>query len=118
MAATVMTVEFGTFHRYSSLEENSEGFFVQFFEQIQKLTEHYVNYDIFASNNHILNKHIYKLASSFMHAKQKLNEGIFEFFICKLAINFYLKINLVQKILSNAPLIPRMINKCFIVNVA
>ena len=35
MAATVMTVEFGTIHHYSSLEENYE-----------KLTEHYVNYDI------------------------------------------------------------------------
>ena len=26
-----MTVEFGTIHQYSSLEENSEAFFVQFF---------------------------------------------------------------------------------------
>ena len=26
MAATVMTVEFGTSHQYSSLEENSEGY--------------------------------------------------------------------------------------------
>ena len=33
MAATVMTVEFGTIHIYSSLEENSEALFVQFFEQ-------------------------------------------------------------------------------------
>ena len=47
MAATVMTVEFGTIHHYSSLEENSEPCLqVQFFEQIQNLTEHYVNYDI------------------------------------------------------------------------
>ena len=30
MAATVMTVEFGTFHHYSSLEENSEGFLYSF----------------------------------------------------------------------------------------
>ena len=42
MAASVMTVEFGTIHHYSCLEENS----AQFFEQVQKLTEHYVNYDI------------------------------------------------------------------------
>ena len=41
-----MTVEFGTIHPYSSLEKNSEVFFVQFFGQIQKLTEHYVNCDI------------------------------------------------------------------------
>ena len=47
MAATVMTVEFGTIHHYSSLEGNFEAFSVQLFEQIQKLTEHYVNYDIF-----------------------------------------------------------------------
>ena len=46
MAATVMTVEFGTVHHYSSLEEKFWSFFVQFFELIQKLTEHYVNYDI------------------------------------------------------------------------
>ena len=30
MAATVMTVEFGTIHHYSSLEENSEACQVQF----------------------------------------------------------------------------------------
>ena len=46
MAATVMTVEFGTSHNYFSLEENSEAWVVQFFEQIQNLTEHFVNYDI------------------------------------------------------------------------
>ena len=48
MAATVMTVEFGTIHHYSysSLEENCEACFMQFFEQIQKFTEHYENYDI------------------------------------------------------------------------
>ena len=46
MAATVITVEFGTIHHYSSLEECS--LFVQFFEQIQKLTGIYVNYDILA----------------------------------------------------------------------
>ena len=38
MVATVMTVEFGTIHHYSSLEENSEACFEQFYEQIQKLT--------------------------------------------------------------------------------
>ena len=38
MAATVMAVEFGTINLYSSLEENSKACFVQFFEQIQKLT--------------------------------------------------------------------------------
>ena len=43
MAATVMTVEFGTIHHYSSLEWS---LFVQCFEQIQKLTEQYVNFDI------------------------------------------------------------------------
>ena len=35
MAATVMTVEFGTSHHYSSLEENSEACLLQFFEKIQ-----------------------------------------------------------------------------------
>ena len=46
MAATVMTVEFGTIHHYSSLEV--WGLFVQFFDfgQIQKLTEYYVNWHI------------------------------------------------------------------------
>ena len=46
MAATVMTVEFGTIHHYSSLEENSEACLCRFFEQIQNLTGNYVNYDI------------------------------------------------------------------------
>ena len=46
MAAIVMTAEFGNVRHVSSLEENSEAFFVQVFEQIQKLTEHYVNHDI------------------------------------------------------------------------
>ena len=43
VAATVMTVEFGTSHHYSRILKLQ---FVQFFEQIQKLTEHFVNYDI------------------------------------------------------------------------
>ena len=39
-----MTVDFGTIHLYTSLEENSEAcLHVQFFEQIQNLTQHYVN---------------------------------------------------------------------------
>ena len=87
MAATVMTVEFCTIHHYSSLEENSEALFVQFFEQIQKLTEHYVNYGILIWNNRVLNsKMIYKLASSTLYACltkimiSSLFEGIFEFF--------------------------------------
>ena len=46
MAAIVMTVEFGTIHHFSSLEEKFWSLFVQFFEQAQTLTEHYVNYDI------------------------------------------------------------------------
>ena len=46
MAATVMTVEFGTIHYYSSLEENSEACLYSFFGQIQKLTEHCLNCDI------------------------------------------------------------------------
>ena len=37
MAATVMTVEFGTIHHYSSLEKNSEACLCSFFEQVQKL---------------------------------------------------------------------------------
>ena len=46
VAVTVMTVEFGTIQLYSSLEENSEACFVQFFGQIQKLTGQFVNCDI------------------------------------------------------------------------
>ena len=42
MAATVMTVEFGTIHLYSSLKKNS----VSALGQIQKSTEYYVNCDI------------------------------------------------------------------------
>ena len=57
MAATVMTIGFGTIHHYSSLEENSETF-VQFFEQIQQLTEQYVNYDRLVSNKHVLNSNM------------------------------------------------------------
>ena len=39
MAATIMTVEFGTIHSYPSLEEILK-LVMQFFEQIQKLTKH------------------------------------------------------------------------------
>ena len=46
MVATVMTVEFGTILHYSSLVEKFWSLFVQFFEQVQTLTEHYVDYDI------------------------------------------------------------------------
>ena len=46
MAATVMTAEFDTIYHYSSLEEKFWSLFVQFFEQVQILTEHYVDYDI------------------------------------------------------------------------
>ena len=44
MAAIVMTVEFGTIHHYSSLEENSKACLCSSLN-IQKLTEHYVNYE-------------------------------------------------------------------------
>ena len=55
MAATVMIVEFGDSHHNSSLEENSEAFFVEFFEQMQKLTDQYVSYDFLAKNNRYKN---------------------------------------------------------------
>ena len=38
IATSVMTVEFGTIHHYSSREEISEAYLCSFFEQIQKLT--------------------------------------------------------------------------------
>ena len=46
MAATVMTVEFGTIHHYSSLEENSEACLFSSLNRYKKVTQHYVNYDI------------------------------------------------------------------------
>ena len=46
MAATVMTVEFGTIHHYSSVEEHSEATLCSSLNRIQKLTEQNVNYDI------------------------------------------------------------------------
>ena len=46
MATTVMTVEFGTIPPLFLSGGEFWSCFVQFFEQIQKLTEHYVNYDI------------------------------------------------------------------------
>ena len=46
MAATVMTVEFGTIHHYSSLEENSEACLCSSLNRYKKLIEYYVNDDI------------------------------------------------------------------------
>ena len=53
-----MTVEFGTIHHFSSPVGKFWGSFVQFFEQILKLTEHYVNYDILVQNNLVLNSNV------------------------------------------------------------
>ena len=47
MAAIVMTVEFGTIHHYSSLEENSEACLYNGCLDKYKLTKHCVNCDIF-----------------------------------------------------------------------
>ena len=44
MAATVMTVEFGTIHHYSSLEENSE--ICLYSSRVQIVIEHCVNYNM------------------------------------------------------------------------
>ena len=46
MAATVLTVEFGTIHHYSGLDENSEACLCSFLNRYKKITEHYVNSDI------------------------------------------------------------------------
>ena len=46
MVATVMTVEFGTIHHYSSLEGKSEACLCSSLNRYKKLTEHYVNYGI------------------------------------------------------------------------
>ena len=46
MVATAMTGEFGTIHHYYESARKFWSLFLQFFEQIHKLTEHYVNYDI------------------------------------------------------------------------
>ena len=53
MAATIMTVEFGTIHHYSSLEKYSEACFCSSLNKYKKLTQHYVNYDILVENNHV-----------------------------------------------------------------
>ena len=45
MAATVITVKFGTIHLYSSLEQNSEACLCNSLD-IQKLTENYVLWHI------------------------------------------------------------------------
>ena len=44
MAATVMTVEFGTIHHYSSLEENPEAYLHRSLNRYK--TEHHVKYGI------------------------------------------------------------------------
>ena len=46
MAATAMTVEFGTIYHYSSLAENSEICLWSSLNRFKKFIEHYVNYDI------------------------------------------------------------------------
>ena len=46
MAATVMTVEFGTFHHYSSLEDNADACLCSSLNRYKNITEYYVNYDI------------------------------------------------------------------------
>ena len=46
MAATVMTVEFGTVHRYSSLEENSEASLCSFWTETKINWTLNVNYGI------------------------------------------------------------------------
>ena len=58
MAATVMTVEFGTSYHYSSLKENSEACVCSSLKQIQQLNEHFVNCDILVKNNHVLNSNM------------------------------------------------------------
>ena len=50
MATTVTTVEFGTIHHYSSLEENSKAFCPVLgtdTKKKKKKNQRYVNYDIF-----------------------------------------------------------------------
>ena len=46
MAATVMTVEFGTIHHYSSLEENSEACLCSSLNKYKKFLNINVSYDI------------------------------------------------------------------------
>ena len=46
MAATAMTVKFGTIHHNSSLQENSEACLRSSLNRYRKSTEHYVKYDI------------------------------------------------------------------------
>ena len=58
MTATLMTVEFGAIHHYCSLEENSDACLCSSFNRYKKLTEQYVNYDIFVWNNHVLNSNM------------------------------------------------------------
>ena len=59
MTATVMTVEFGTIYRYSSLEEHFVKACLRIsFEQIKRLTEHYVDNDILIQNKPVLNSNM------------------------------------------------------------
>ena len=46
MAVTVMTVEFGTFHHHSSLEENLKLVCCSSLNRYNRITEHDVNCDI------------------------------------------------------------------------
>ena len=48
MTATVMTVEFGTIHHYSSLEENSKACLCSSLNKYKNLLNINVNYDILA----------------------------------------------------------------------
>ena len=58
MAATVMTVEFGTIQHYSSLV--SEACVTQFFGVWidENLTENYINCDILIQNKHVINSNM------------------------------------------------------------
>ena len=117
MAATVMTVEFGTIHHYSSLEENSDACLCNLWTDIKinwtlcKLWHFGLKYACFRQ------QHEYKLASSPLYACLtkiddffifRRNFWIFLFVICKLVISFYLINDFYPKenfkILSNAPL--------------
>ena len=69
MAATVITVEFLHHPTIIPVWRKIWSLFVQFFWQIQKLTENYLNCDILVQNNHVFKQqHEYKLASSPLYA--------------------------------------------------
>ena len=46
MGATAMTVEFGTNHHYSSLEETYKACLCGSLNRYKQITKHYVNYDM------------------------------------------------------------------------